>query len=527
MARLESIPTGAATEPAQTAQTAQTVRTGGRTEARRDFRVLVIGAGPSGVATAIALRTAGISDYLVLEQGDDVGGTWRENTYPGCGCDVPSHWYSYSFDPNPYWSRFYGRQPEIQRYFQASARRHGVYDDIRFGVRVTGARWDPARQSWLVDTTDGEYTANVLAAAPGPLHEPAIPELPGLDRFTGTSFHSARWDHRHDLSGRRVAVIGTGASAIQFVPEIADRVAQLHVFQRTPSWVLPKLDFPIPRPAQFAFRAVPLTERAVRYGIYAVHEAIGVAFRHEALMRRIQAAARLHLFAQVRDAELRAALTPRFTLGCKRIMVSNSYYPALTRPNVHLHPAAAELSPGAVVGADGSVAEVDTVIFGTGFEITSPPVARYVFDGAGRSLAEHWSGRAPEAYLGTALDGFANLFIFLGPNIAPGHASVLGTIEAQARYVADAVGTMARKGWTSLQVRPDVHRRFNDRVQRALGPTVYNSGGCASYYLDGSGHNVANWPWSVARLSANLRFRTTSEAAMAPTATIASSDRRR
>jgi cyclohexanone monooxygenase len=224
-------------------------------------------------------------------------------------------------------------------------------------------------------------------------------------------------------------------------------------------------------------------------------------------MRRVQHAARLHLLAQVRDGELRAALTPNFTLGCKRILVSNSYYPALTRPNVHLHPAAATVTSGAVVGADGAAAEVDTIIFGTGFEITQPPVARYVFDGAGRSLAEHWAGGAPEAYLGTTLAGFPNLFVFLGPNIAPGHASVLGTIEAQARYVADAVTTMARRDWTSLRIRPDVHRRFNDDLQRALGPTVYNSGGCASYYLDGAGHNVANWPWSVARLAADLRFR--------------------
>ncbi|MDT7777389.1 MAG: hypothetical protein QOC67_6313 [Pseudonocardiales bacterium] len=473
----------------------------------RQVRVLVIGAGPSGVATAIALRTAGITDFTVLEQGDDVGGTWRENTYPGCGCDVPSAWYSYSFDPNPFWSRFYGRQPEIQRYFRASARRHGVYDDIRFGVRVTGARWDGPAQLWRVSTSDGEYTANVLAAAPGPLHQPALPALPGLDTFTGTAFHSAQWDHGHDLTGRRVAVIGTGASAIQFVPEIAGRVAELHVFQRTPSWVLPKVDFPIPRPVQFAFRAAPITERAVRFGIYAAHEAIGVAFRHEALMRRVQKAARLHLIAQVRDTELRAALTPNFTLGCKRIMVSNTYYPTLTRPNVHLHPAAAAVTSGAVIATDGAAAEVDTVIFGTGFEITHPPVAQYVFDGDGRSLAEHWAGGAPEAYLGTTIAGFPNLFVFLGPNIAPGHASVLGTIEAQARYVADAVGAMARAGWSSLQVRPDVHRRFNDSLQRALGPTVYNSGGCASYYLDGAGHNVANWPWSVARLAANLRFR--------------------
>ncbi|WP_028924597.1 flavin-containing monooxygenase [Pseudonocardia acaciae] len=473
----------------------------------RDPRVLVIGAGPSGIATAIALRAAGISDYLVVEKGDDVGGTWRENTYPGCGCDVPSHWYSYSFDPNPFWSRFYSPQPEILRYFRASARRHGVYDQIRFGVRVTGARWDATAHRWLVDTTDGRYTASVLAAAPGPLHEPTTPTLPGLKRFTGTAFHSARWNHDHDLTGRRVAVIGTGASAIQFVPEIVSKVAELHVFQRTPSWVLPKLDFPIPLAARMLFQRAPITERAVRFGIYAAHEAIGVAFRHERLMRRVQRLARLHLYAQVRSPELRAALTPRFTLGCKRILISNDYYPALSRPHVRVHPAAASVTPHAVVGTDGEAAEVDTVIFGTGFEVASPPVARYVFDGDGRSLASHWEGRPPSAYLGTTLAGFPNLFVFLGPNIAPGHASVLSTIEAQARYVADAVGAMARNGWTALRVRPEVHRRYNEAVASALEPTVYNAGGCTSYYLDGSGHNVANWPWSVARLSANLRFR--------------------
>ncbi|MBO0876297.1 MAG: NAD(P)/FAD-dependent oxidoreductase [Pseudonocardia sp.] len=470
-------------------------------------RVLVVGAGPSGIATAIALRAAGITGFLVLEKGDDVGGTWRENTYPGCGCDVPSHWYSYSFDPNPFWSRFYSTQPEILSYFRASARRHGVYDQVRFGVRVTGARWDDDARRWLVDTTDGRYTANVLAAAPGPLHEPSVPALPGLERFTGAAFHSARWDHSRDLTGRRVAVIGTGASAIQFVPEIVSKVAELHVFQRTPSWVLPKLDFPIPWPARVLFHRVPVTERVVRFGVYAAHEAIGVAFRHERLMRRVQRLALLHLYAQVRSPSLREALTPRFTLGCKRILVSNDYYPALSRRHVRLHPAAASLTENTVVDADGTAAEVDTVIFGTGFEVSSPPVARYVFDGAGRSLASHWADRPPSAYLGTTLAGFPNLFVFLGPNIAPGHASVLGTIEAQAGYVADAVVAMARNGWSVLRVRPEAHRRYNESLQAALRPTVYNAGGCASYYLDGSGHNVANWPWSVARLSANLRFR--------------------
>jgi cyclohexanone monooxygenase len=475
----------------------------------RDVRVLVVGAGPSGIATAIALRAAGIDDFAVLEQGQDVGGTWRDNTYPGCGCDVPSSWYSYSFDPNPFWSRFYGRQPEILRYFRASARRHGVYEGIRFGVRVLEARWDEPAQRWLVETSDGRYTASVLAAAPGPLQTPSLPDVPGLGSFRGTVFHSARWDHDHDLSGKRVAVIGTGASAIQFVPEIAHRVAELHVFQRTAPWVLPKLDGPIPWVVQQLLHRVPLAMRLLRGGVYAVHEAVGVAFRHERLMREVQKLARLHLFAQVRDGALREALTPDFTLGCKRILMSNDWYPALGRRTSTLHPCAVtEFTERGVVGADGERVEVDTVILGTGFEVTQPPIARSVFDGDGHGLASLWAERGgTSAYLGTTIAGLPNLFLFLGPNIVPGHASVLATIEAQARYTADAVTAMAANGWTSLEVRPDVQHAFNERVQRALAPTVYNAGGCASYYLDDRGRNIANWPWSVARLHRELRFR--------------------
>ncbi len=484
----------------------------------RDVRVLVIGAGPSGIATAIALREAGVHDYLVLEQGTDVGGTWRDNTYPGCGCDVPSAWYSYSFDPNPFWSRFYSRQPEILRYFRASARRHGVHQDIRFGVRVLRADWDDRTHRWTVRTTDGEYTASVLAAAPGPLQEPALPKVPGLDDFRGTVFHSARWDHEHDLSGRRVAVVGTGASAIQFVPEIAHRTSELHVFQRTAPWVLPKLDVPVPWLAQQLQLRVPLAERLLRGGVYAVHEAAGVAFRHERLMRQVQRAARLHLYAQVRDGELRAALTPDFTLGCKRILLSNDWYPALARRSTTLHPTgAAGFTERSVVGTDGRSVEVDTVILGTGFEVAEPPVARAVFDGSGHSLARRWArSGGTRAYLGTTVAGMPNLFLFLGPNIVPGHASVLATIEAQARYTADAVTSMATNGWSALEVRPEVEQGFNERVQRALEPTVYNAGGCASYYLDGGGRNIANWPWSVARLHREMRFRTEDYLARTP-----------
>jgi cyclohexanone monooxygenase len=308
-------------------------------------------------------------------------------------------------------------------------------------------------------------------------------------------------------------VIGTGASAIQFVPEIAHRVSQLHVYQRTAPWVLPKLDAPIPWVVQQVLHRVPLAERLLRGGVYAVHEAVGVAFRHEPLMRQVQQLARLHLYAQVRDGALRSTLTPDFTLGCKRILMSNDWYPALTRRTTTVHGCAVTgFTERGVIGADGEFVEADTVILGTGFEVTRPPIAGSVFDGEGRSLAQLWAGadgRRPgaSAYLGTTIAGLPNLFLFLGPNIAPGHASVLATIELQARYTADAVVAMGANGWSSLEVRPDVERSFNERVQRALAPTVYNAGGCASYYLDDGGRNIANWPWSVARLHRELRFR--------------------
>ena len=486
--------------------------------AGKHVRVLVIGAGPSGIATAIALRRAGVHDYLVVEKSHEVGGTWRENTYPGCACDVPSHWYSYSFDPNPFWSRFYPQQDELLRYFRASARRHGVYDGIRFGVSVQNANWDPGARHWVVSTSDGQYTANVLAAAPGPLHEPALPAIPGITEFTGTAFHSSRWNHDYDLTGKRVAVIGTGASAIQFVPEIAPKLAQLHLFQRTPSWVLTKLDFPIPAPVQYLFNAVPLAQRAVRFGVYAAHEAAGVAFRHDSVMRRVHHGALANLRLQVRDPQLRAKLTPKYTLGCKRTTLSNTYYPALTKPNATVHPAAARIGATSVTGSDGVTAEVDAIIYGTGFEITEPPLGHYVFDGTGASLASRWTTSPPQMYLGTATPGFPNLFVFVGPNTAPGHASVLGTIERQAQYLTDAVTAMARSGWDSIEVRPEVFERYNAKVARALGPTVYNSGGCASYYLHSSGHNVANWPWSLARLHRDIRFNANDYAAV-PTGT--------
>jgi cyclohexanone monooxygenase len=379
-----------------------------------------------------------------------------------------------------------------------------VHPHIRFGAEVLAARWDAEAKIWQVDTNTGSLAADILVAAAGPLHEPDLPAVEGLDRFRGTMFHSARWDHDRDLTGERVAVIGTGASAIQFVPEIQRTVGHLHLYQRTAPWVLPKLDFPIPWLGKQVFHRLPVTERLAREGVYLAHEAAGIAFRDARIMRCLHPAARSYLRSEVRDPELRRALTPRFTLGCKRVLLSTSYYRALTRDNVTVHPTGLEaLGDHEVVGADGTRTEVDTVIFATGFEVAHPPVSRLIFDGAGDSLAGAWSEH-PSAYLGTVVAGFPNLFLLLGPNIVPGHASVLTTVEAQARYIAEAARAMDRRGGAPLEVRHEVAARLDRDVQAALAGTVYNDG-CSSYYLAG-GRNIANWPWSLARLHRRLHF---------------------
>ncbi|GAA2839021.1 flavin-containing monooxygenase [Crossiella cryophila] len=465
----------------------------------RDFPVLVVGAGASGIGAAVKLRGMGVTDFVVLEKAAELGGTWRDNTYPGCACDVPSALYSYSFAPNPEWTRAFATQPEIRDYLEHIAHRYRVTGHLRFGVEVLAARWDGER--WVLETTDGRYTARVLIAGAGPWHEPRVPDIPGLADFPGETFHSARWNHDYDLAGKRVAVVGTGASAVQFVPKIAPEVAELHLFQRTAQWVLPKPDHYVPRLERWLLRNFPRTQRALRAAEYAGLEALGVGFRHPWVLRLVQQVGRLHLRATVPEPRLRAALTPDYTLGCKRLLLSNSYYQALTRPNVEVRPTELSRIEGSVViGADGVRTEVDAIIFGTGFHITDMPVADRVFDGRGRSLAQVWRG-SPEAYLGTSVAGFPNLFLLLGPNLGTGHSSAFAIIEAQLTHVMAAVRLLAERDWPALSVRPEAQQRFNAAAQQALARTVYNAGGCASYYLDANGRNSFSWPWSTGELT--------------------------
>ncbi len=440
-------------------------------------------------------------EVAVLEKADAYGGTWRANTYPGCACDVPSNLYSFSFAPNSDWSRVYGNQPEILAYIDGVAREHGLEDVTRFGVEVLGAAWSDDTGHWLIETSDGALTARFLVAAAGPWNEPKIPDVPGLADFPGEIWHSARWNHDFDLDGKRVAVVGTGASAVQFVPQIQRQVDELHLYQRTAHWVLPKVDHPVPDAEKWVKRNVPFFEKALGAVEYAAMEAVGVAFHHpRPMMQGLQKVGRAYLRAAVRDKELRAKLTPDYLLGCKRILFSNNYLQSLTRENVEVHATGVERVEGAtVVGSDGSTAEVDAIILGTGFHILDMPVADLVRGGDGRTLAEHWAG-SPEAYQGTVIAGFPNAFVVLGPSLGTGHGSAFAVAESQVAMIVDAITTAREESWASLEVRPEVQAAYVDEVQAALVGTAYSGASCHSYFIDANGRNSFSWPWSTGEL---------------------------
>ena len=474
----------------------------------RHFDAIVVGAGFAGIGAAIKLEEAGFHDFAVLEKSDNLGGTWRDNTYPGCACDVPSAVYSFSFAQSPDWSRAFAEQPEIQQYLERTASDHGVTRRIHYRTEVRDAAWNDGDQRWHVDTCAGPYTARVLIAGAGPLHEPNLPDLPGLGTFEGKTFHSARWDHGYELTGKRVAVLGTGSSAIQFVPEIQPKVEHLYLFQRTAPWVLPKFDRRISRIEKTLYRKAPITQKALRAALYNTLELVQLAQRRPAVMDRIGKLVIRHMHKQVKDPELRAALTPNFTLGCKRMLLSNTYYRALTKPNATLVPhAVTEVRPNGVVGTDGVEREVDTIIFGTGFHVTDPPIAEHVRGADGRSVADVWQG-SPRAYLGTTVAGFPNFFLLIGPNLGNGHSSAIVLIEAQLEYILDAMRTMRERQAETVEVRAEVQRAYNERVQKALATTVWNAGGCKSYYLDRNGTNSTIYPWTTIDLRRRTsRFR--------------------
>ncbi|MFF0203610.1 flavin-containing monooxygenase [Streptomyces sp. NPDC005017] len=459
-------------------------------------RVAVIGSGFGGLGAAVRLRREGITDFVVLERAGGVGGTWRDNSYPGCACDVPSHLYSFSFAPNPDWPRTFSGQEHIRAYLEHVTDTFGLRPHIRLDSEVELMTWDTEKLLWRIETGAGTLTADVVVSATGPLSDPKIPEIPGLDSFPGKVFHSARWDHDYDLRGKRVAVVGTGASAIQIVPAVQPQVASLTVFQRTPPWVMPRMDRAISGLERSLHRALPFTTQLRRGLLWGIRELQVQAFtKRPNELGLVERLARQNIARAVKDPALRARLTPDYRIGCKRILLSNTYYPALAQPNVDVVAGGLrEVRGSTLVAADGTEAEVDAIVFGTGFHVTDMPIAERVVGADGTTLAEHWKG-GMEALRGASAAGFPNWLSIIGPNTGLGNSSMILMIESQLNYMADYLRQLGVLGGrAALDARPSAVGAWNRRVQDRMRRTVWNTGGCTSWYLDASGRNTTIWP---------------------------------
>ncbi|CAL9545462.1 Baeyer-Villiger monooxygenase [Streptomyces sp. enrichment culture] len=459
-------------------------------------RVAVVGSGFGGLGAAVRLRREGITDFVILERAGEVGGTWRDNSYPGCACDVPSHLYSFSFAPNPEWPRTFSGQRHIRAYLEHVADTFGLRPHLRLHSEVRRMTWDARELRWEIETASGRLTADVVVSATGPLSDPKIPDIPGLDSFPGTVFHSARWDHDHDLTGKRVAVVGTGASAIQFVPAVQPKAARLTLFQRTPAWVMPRMDRPISGAERFLHRTVPVTTRLRRGLLWGIRELQVQAFtKHPEELGFVELLAKRNIARAVKDPALRAKLTPDYRIGCKRILLSNDYYPALARPNTDVVASGlSEVRGSTLVAADGTETEADVIIFGTGFHVTDMPIAERVVGADGHTLAQSWKS-GMEALRGASAAGFPNFLTVIGPNTGLANTSMILMIESQLNYLADYLRQLrVLGGRAALDARPAAVDAWNRRVQERMKRTVWNTGGCTSWYLDASGRNTTIWP---------------------------------
>ncbi len=466
-----------------------------------EVETVIVGAGFGGLCMAIKLREAGRDDFVILEKGNEVGGTWRDNSYPGCACDVQSHLYSYSFDGKADWSKRYAPWHEIQNYILDVTERHGLRPFCRFGQEVEAAHFDEKTGRWRIHTKAGDvFAAKHWVLASGPLHVPSIPDIPGLDRFEGKVFHSARWDHDYDFRGKNVVSIGTGGSAIQYVPEIAPKVKQLYVFQRTPAWVIPRDERRYTGIEKAIFERAPLLRKLHRARLYWTNESRVWPIFEPALARSLQKLAEGFIRLQVRDPEVARKLTPDYTIGCKRVLISNVYFPTFNRPNVELvTDAIREIRPRSVVTADGVERPADCIVLGTGF-VVDPRI--YMRDFAltglgGRDLRKDWKDAA-EAYYGITVSGYPNMYQLVGPNTGLGHNSIIFMIEAQARYVVECMKLLDERGADYLDVDASAQRRFNDELQADFRNTVWSTG-CTSWYQQADGRNVAIWPRSTWR----------------------------
>jgi cation diffusion facilitator CzcD-associated flavoprotein CzcO len=458
-------------------------------------RVVIIGTGFSGLGMAIALQKRGV-DFVMLEKAGDIGGTWRDNTYPGCACDIPSHLYSFSFEPKPDWKNPFSFQPEIWDYLKGVTEKYGLRRYIEFDSLVDRGYWDDDEYRWHVFTTDGrEYIAQFLVSGAGALHIPSLPDIEGRDEFAGPAFHSAEWDHGVDLTGKRVAVIGTGASAIQIVPEIIGQVAGLALYQRTPPWVVPRSNPELPSALRRAMETVPGLRALVRLVIYWGQEslAFGMTKRPNAL-KFIEAYCKYNIRRSVKDRELRRKLIPNYRIGCKRILNSTTYYRAVADPKTEvITDPIARITRDGIVTADGRERAADVIVYATGFHVTDSYTYVQIKGQHGEDLVDRWNREGIGAHRGITVADVPNLFFLLGPNTGLGHNSVVFMIESQIHYVVDAIAKCDKKGAQALAPTRAAQDRFNDDVQRKLTGSVWNNGGCASWYLDEHGKNTVLW----------------------------------
>ncbi|MET7681867.1 NAD(P)/FAD-dependent oxidoreductase [Streptomyces sp. NPDC005423] len=470
-------------------------------------RVAVIGSGFGGLGAAVRLRREGVTDFVVLERAGSVGGTWRDNSYPGCACDVPSHLYSFSFAPNPDWPRTFSGQEHIRAYLEHVTDVFRLRPHLRFDSEVKLMTWDARELRWVIETASGTLTADLVVSATGPLSDPKIPDIPGLSTFPGEVFHSARWDHGYALRGKRVAVVGTGASAIQIVPAIQPEVGRLTLFQRTPAWVMPRVDRAISGAERALHRALPFTTQARRGLLWGIRELQVQAFtKRPDELGLVEKLARRNMTSAVKDPALRAKLTPDYRIGCKRILLSSTYYPALARPNVDVVASGlSEIRGSTLVAADGSETEADAIVFGTGFHVTDMPIAERVVGADGHTLAESWKD-GMRALRGASAAGFPNWISIIGPNTGLGNSSMILMIESQLNYLADYVRQLdVLGGKAALDARPAAVDAWNHRVQERMKRTVWNTGGCTSWYLDANGRNTTVWPGTTTEFRSATR----------------------
>jgi cation diffusion facilitator CzcD-associated flavoprotein CzcO len=456
----------------------------------------VVGAGFGGVGAAVMLRRAGYEDVTVFERGERVGGVWHDNTYPGAACDVPSHLYEFSFAPNPRWSRRYAPQAEIQAYLEDVARREGVLHRIRTSTEVQRASFDKARAKWVLETSAGAHEADLLVTACGQLSVPSVPSLPGLDGFEGPAFHSARWRHDVPIAGKRVAVVGSGCSAIQIVPAIQPIAAHVDVYQRSPGWTVPRLDGPYSERAQRLFERFPLVQRLDRQATFGFMELGALALTSRPRLRApLRAVGRWQITKAIKDPELRQKVMPADEIGCKRMMLTDEWYPTLTRANVSLvNDPIREVTPSGIRTDDGTERPADVLVLATGFKTHGFVAPMEVLGTGGRSLAQEWSELA-RAYLGMSVPGFPNLFLLYGPNTNGGTGSVIYTIEAGVQHVIEAVHALERSRAKTIEVRRDVAASFDRELRHALSTSVWHTG-CTNWYVDENGNDPNQWPWT-------------------------------